>query len=205
MIKILIVDDHAAIRDSFRSALEEYDDMIVVGSISDAKLAPIFFREKRPDLVLMDICTAEGASGLEATELIKKELEGIKVVVMTGYDEVTYMPRARKSGADAFVEKSQTMPFFVQVIRDVIEGKQYFPQQKTIPVQPGEAPLTERELETLRLICEGVSRKEIAERMGISENTLYRHIQSVTGKMGFERTSELVAHVILNGWINPRY
>ena len=124
---------------------------------------------------------------------------------MTGYDEVTYMPRARKSGADAFVEKSQTMPFFVQVIRDVIEGKQYFPQQKTIPVQPGEAPLTERELETLRLICEGVSRKEIAGRMGISENTLYRHIQSVTGKMGFERTSELVAHVILNGWINPRY
>ena len=101
MIKILIVDDHAAIRDSFRSALEEYDDMIVVGSISDAKLAPIFCREKRPDLVLMDICTAEGASGLEATELIKKELEGIKVVVMTGYDEVTYMPRARKSGADA--------------------------------------------------------------------------------------------------------
>ena len=83
MIKILIVDDHAAIRDSFRSALEEYDDMIVVGSISDAKLAPIFCREKRPDLVLMDICTAEGASGLEATELIKKELEGIKVVVMT--------------------------------------------------------------------------------------------------------------------------
>lgn len=110
---------------------------------------------------------------------------------MTGYDEVTYMPRARKSGADAFVEKSQTMPFFVQVIRDVIEGKQYFPQQKTIPVQPGEAPLTERELETLRLICEGVSRKEIAERMGISENTLYRHIQSVTGKWALSAPASL--------------
>lgn len=132
----------------------------------------------------MDICTAGGTSGLAATEKIKEAFPAIKVVVMTGFDEVTYMPRAKACGADAFVEKGQSMTFFIQVIRDVMDGKSYFPEQKTIPVQPGEAPLTERELETLRLICEGVSRKEIAERMCISENTLYRHIQSVTKKWG---------------------
>lgn len=76
MIKILIVDDHASIRDSFRSALEEYDDMIVVGSISDAKLAPIFCREKRPDLVLMEIYARwKAQAGLRLRSLLKRSLK----------------------------------------------------------------------------------------------------------------------------------
>lgn len=205
MIKILIVDDHASVRDSFRGAFEREKDIAVIGSAADASFALMLCKEKRPDVVLMDICTAEGASGLSATRQIKQELPETKVVVMTGFDEITYMPRARASGADAFVEKSQSLSFFIGVIRDVMNGKQYFPQRKTIPVQPGEAPLTERELETLRLICEGVSRKEIAARMNISENTLYKHIQSLSAKLGFARTGELVAYVVMNGWINPRY
>ena len=105
MIRILIVDDHASIRDSFRSAFEQYDDLKVVGSVADAAFALFFCRDKQPDLVLMDICTAGGTSGLAATEKIKEAFPAIKVVVMTGFDEVTYMPRAKACGADAFVEK----------------------------------------------------------------------------------------------------
>ena len=86
MIRILIVDDHASIRDSFRSAFEQYDDLKVVGSVADAAFALFFCRDKQPDLVLMDICTAGGTSGLAATEKIKEAFPAIKVVVMTGFD-----------------------------------------------------------------------------------------------------------------------
>lgn len=75
MIKILIVDDHAAIRDSFRSALEEYDDMIVVGSISDAKLAPIFCREKGPILCLWIYARRKAQAGLRLRSLLKRSLK----------------------------------------------------------------------------------------------------------------------------------
>lgn len=205
MYKILIVDDHTAIRDSFRQALEATGEMTVLEDIADASLAPLICRQLRPDLVLMDVCTAGGASGIEAAQEIKQQEPEIKVIVMTGFDEITYMPRAKKAGADAFVEKSMSLPFFIQVIRDVLAGGSYFPAAKNIPVKSGEMPLTEREIEVLRLICEGRSRAEIAGLMHISENTIYRHIQNITGKMGFERTSELVAHVILSGWLNPKF
>lgn len=205
MIRILIVDDHTSVRDSFRGAFEACDDMCVVGDIADASVAHIICRDKKPDVVLMDVCTADGASGLSATKRIKEAMPDIKVVVMTGFDEVTYMPRAKEAGADAFVEKSMSMPFFISVIRGVAGGKSYFPKRRTIPVQPGEPPLTDREIEVLKMICEGVSRADIAAKMGISENTVYRHIQNITGKMGFTRTSELVAHVVLNGWLNPKF
>jgi DNA-binding NarL/FixJ family response regulator len=205
MIRILIVDDHTSIRDSFRQALEACDDMLVVDDIADGAIAPLVCERLRPDVVLMDVCTAGGSSGLEATRQIKAAMPEIKVVVMTGFDEVTYMPRARESGADAFVEKSMSLDFFIQVIRDAVNGISYFPRGRTIPVQAGESPLTARELEVLRLVCEGLSRENIASRMHISENTVYRHIQNITGKMGFDRTSELVAHVILKGWLNPMF
>ncbi|MGI5900027.1 MAG: response regulator transcription factor [Christensenellales bacterium] len=205
MIKILIVDDHTAIRDSFRHALEACDDMEVLDDIADASLALIFCRSLSPDVVLMDVCTAGGASGLKAAQQLKAQMPHIKVIVMTGFDEITYMPRAKESGADAFVEKSMSLPFFIQVIRDVASGGSYFPKRKSIPVQRGESPLTEREIQVLKMVCQGLSRVQIAQEMCISENTVYRHIQNITGKMGFERTSELVAHVVLNGWLNPKY
>ena len=205
VIKILIVDDHTAVRDSFRQALAACADMKVLGAISDASVALLCCHQLKPDVVLMDVCTAGGASGLEATRQIKNELPRIKVIVMTGYDEVTYLPRAKECGADAFLEKSMSLPFFIQVIRDVAVGGSYFPDHKSIPVQRGEPPLTGREIEVLRMICKGLSRATIAENMHISENTVYRHIQNITGKMGFERTSEMVAHVVLNGWLNPNY
>ena len=205
MIRILIVDDHTAIRDSFRCAFEEMEDMEVVGDIPDASAAPLFCRELEPNVVLMDVCTAGGSSGLTATQEIKQQSPNIKVVVMTGFDEVTYMPRAKECGADAFVEKSMSLPFFIQVIRGVMNGQTYFPERRTIPVQPGEAPLTSRELEVLAMICEGRSRADIAKNMCISENTLYRHIQNIVGKTGFKKTSELAAYVVLNGLLNPKY
>lgn len=205
MIKILIVDDHAVIRDSFAHAFAACEDMLVLDDIADASLALLCCRRLMPDVVLMDICTAGGASGLSATRQIKSEFPDIKVVVMTGFDEITYMPRAKECGADAFVEKSMSLPFFIQVIRDAVNGGRYFPEQRSIPVQRGESPLTEREIEVLRMVCEGLSRAKIARRMHISENTVYRHIQNIAGKMGFERTGELVAHVVLNGWLNPKY
>ena len=205
MIRIIIVDDHASVRDSFRAAMADCGDMQVLGDSADASTAELLCEKLQPDLVLMDVCTAGGASGLAATKRIKERFPAIKVVVMTGFDEVTYLPRARECGADAFVENSMSLSFFLQLIRDVAGGEQVFPQQKRIPVQPGELPLTAREMEVLRMACDGRSYEEIAAALCISKNTVSHHIQSITGKMGFERTFELVSYVIRNGWLNPNF
>lgn len=205
MIKIGIVDDHESIRDSYTKALEQQEDFSVVGSLSSAALADIWCRQADPDVVLMDICTEGGASGLEATAAIKKSFPHIKIVVMTGFDEISYIPRAKEAGADGFVYKSRSFDYLIYVLREVMEGRKIFPEPQTIPMPKGEAPLTEREMEILRLICKNCSRKEIAEQLYLSENTVKRHIANMLEKTSFSSTMALAVYMVSGGWINPNF
>jgi len=205
MTKVLIVDDHASLRDSFRAAFESGGGFCVVGETPDAACAAAFCQQLSPDLVLMDVCTEGGSSGLEATQQLKQQFPGIRVIVMSGFDEISYAPRAREAGADAFVYKSKSMGFFLQVARGVMEGRSWFPEPKTIPLPTGEAPLTDREMEILRLICKYKSRKEIAEELFIQPDTVKYHISNMLGKTGCASAAELAIMMISNGWINPKY
>jgi len=205
MTDVLIVDDHQALRDSFMRLFETMEDFRVVGEAANASYSDLFCQRLQPDLVLMDVCTEDGASGLQATKLIKEKYPKIKVIVMSGFDEISYAPRAREAGADAFVYKSRSLEFFGEVARDVMEGGSYFPEPKKIPVPMGEAPLTDREMEVLRLLCQHKSRKEIAAELYISEMTVKRHVSNMLEKTGFADSVELAFYMITNGWINPNY
>ena len=205
MIKLFIVDDHTALRDSFAHAFAEMEGFQVVGSIANASLAELYCRKLCPDVVLTDICTENESSGLAATARLKEVFPNIKVVVMTGFDEISYIKRAKDAGADAFLYKSRTLDFFCQVIRDVMEGGTYFPEPRKIPVPTGEAPLTDREMDILLLLCKNKSRKEIAAELFISESTVKRHVENMLAKTGFSNSVELAFYMITNGWINPKY
>jgi len=205
MHKVLIIDDHESMCDSLTYVLEGSGNYTVVGKLPRADHADIYCQRLQPDLVFMDVCTEEGASGLEATKVLRDKYPDIKVVVMSGFDEITYAPRAKEAGAHAFVFKSKSLDYFIEVARGVMGGECFFPEPKIIPMPMGEAPLTEREMEVLRLMCKHMTSKEIAEELYISENTVKYHKANMLGKTGFSKAVDLAFYMITNGWINPRY
>jgi len=205
MYKALIVDDHESMCDSLKYVLESAGNFSVAGTLPRADLAEMFCERLRPDLIFMDVCTEKGASGLEATKAIRKRFQEIKVIVMSGFDEITYAPRAKEAGAHAFIFKSKSLDYFIEVANGVMQGAVYYPEPKIIPMPAGEAPLTEREMEVLRLMCRHMTSKEIGEELFISENTVKYHKANMLAKTGFSKTVDLAFYMISNGWINPRY
>lgn len=205
MIKVLIVEDHASMRESLTTALTAAGDFTVVGEVPNADYALDFCKHLRPDLVLMDVCTENGASGLKAVEAIRNSCEEVKIIAMTAFDEITYIPRAKAAGANGFVYKSRSLTYFLEAAREVMAGEWVFPEPKTIPMPQGEAPLTDREMEVLRLMCKHMTNKEIAQELFISENTVKYHKMNMLGKTGFSKSVDLAFYMISNGWINPLY
>ena len=205
MKTILIVDDHESMRDSLASAFEKAEGFRTAGGIPSAAFALAYCEKLKPDLVMMDICTENGASGLDAAQAIKKAYPEIKVIVMTAFEEISYVPRAKAAGADAFIYKSRSLGSFVETAKAVIAGDTCFPEPKTFPMPEGEAPLTVREMEVLRLLCRHMTNKEIAAELYISENTVKFHKANMLAKTGFSKTVDLAFYMISSGWINPLY
>lgn len=205
MIKILIVEDHESMRQSIRTIFERSGDFEIIGDIANAEFAENYCENLLPDLVLMDVCTEDGASGLLAAKKISEKYPEIKVIIMTAFNEVSYIPRAKEAGAHAFIFKSESLDYFMEVAKGVMKGEKYFPEPKVIPMPMGEAPFTEREMTVLRLSCKLMTNKEIAEELFISENTVKYHKANMLAKTGFTKTVELVFYMITNGWINPLY
>ena len=205
MTNVLIVEDHVSMRESLTTALTAAGDFSVVGAVSNADYALDFCKHLHPELVLMDVCTEGGASGLKAVEAIRKTDPEVKIIVMTAFDEITYIPRARAAGANGFVYKSRSLHDFLEVARTVMAGGSSFPEPRTIPMPQGEAPLTDREMEVLRLMCRHMTNKEIAQELFISENTVKYHKMNMLGKTGFSKAVDLAFYMISNGWINPLY
>ncbi|NLW69837.1 MAG: response regulator transcription factor [Eubacteriaceae bacterium] len=205
MPKILIVDDHESIREALKISLTKNEGYEIVGETQSAAYALLYCQKLKPDLVLLDVCTEGGASGLTAAKQIHETLPDIKVIVMSAFDEISYLPRAREAGAHAFIYKSRSLAFFTEVVKDVLNGGTYFPEPKKIPMPMGEAPLTEREMEILRLLCKHMTNKEIGAELFISENTVKYHKANMLAKTGFENSVDLAFYMITNGWINPLY
>ncbi len=205
MIKVLIVEDHASMRESLTAALTATGEFTIVGEVGNADHALDFCMKLHPDMVLMDVCTEGGASGLKAIEAIRKVNKDVKIIVMTAFDEISYIPRSKASGANGFVYKSKSLNYFLEIAREVMAGRSIFPKPKTIPMPQGEAPLTDREMEVLRLMCKHMTNKEIAKELFISENTVKYHKMNMLGKTGFSKAVDLAFYMISNGWINPLY
>ena len=205
MIKVLIVEDHESMCDALKKTFDDTNEFTVVGEVPNANLALLYCQKLTPDLVLVDVCTEGNASGIEATKDIKKSCPDIKVIIMTAFDEISYLPRAKSAGADGFIYKSKSLNYFLKTSKEVISGKNVFPEEKKIPVSMGEVPLTDREMQVLRLVCKHMSNKEIADELFISESTVKYHKANMLAKTGFAKSIDLAFYMITNGWINPLY
>jgi DNA-binding NarL/FixJ family response regulator len=128
MIKLLIVDDQKVLLDALTNALSKEKQIKIVGSLTVADVADVACDRFRPDMVLMDICTEGSVSGIIATGRIKEKHPEIKVMLMTGFPEMSFIERAKNAGADSFIYKDSSMDDFVKCIQDTMSGHGTFPK-----------------------------------------------------------------------------
>ena len=210
-IKVLIVDDHAILREGIRALLSLYSDIEVVGEASDGLEAINKTHQLSPDIVLMDIAMP-GLGGLEATLEIHKQFPSSRVVILTQHDDTEYIFPILKAGAAGYVLKKAVGTELVAAIRAVHQGGSFlYPSvataviegyiQKGEEVEPSYDRLSDREKQVLRLIAEGHSNREIAEMLSVSVKTVIAHRANLMEKLDIHNRTDLVKYAIRKGLI----
>lgn len=203
--KILIVEDQALARTYLCSCVEKCTDCEVAGTLSRANAALRHCSQGHIDLILMDICTESDSDGLAAAESIKKFYPGIKIVMVTSMLEGRFLDRAKKIGADSFWYKDSPSGDLVGVIDGTLSGKRFWPD--SVPsVQLGNTlscELSDREMETLRLLCEGKTNAEIAAKLNVAESSVRTHINRVLEKTGYTNRNRLIIAAVGKRMVVP--
>jgi DNA-binding NarL/FixJ family response regulator len=192
-ISVVLVDDHAIWRGGVRSMLED-TEFDVIGEASSGKEAVGVVRSLQPRLVLLDIRMA-GGDGLDALQAIKQEHPRIAVVMLTTYDNPTYMARAVAGGAAGYLLKGVERDDLICALRQVACGEMLLSAEALTrslrgisPATPGMSeliePLTDREMEVLRLLATGLNNRSIAAILFIAESTVKTHVEHIIGKLG---------------------
>ena len=193
MIRVLIVEDDPMARQLLEIYVEKSKTYTLAQSVESAAFAELCCRAQQVDLILMDVCTALNASGLEAAEKIKQEFPYIKIIIITSQPECSFLDRAQAAGVDSFWYKSGTAEDLVAVMDRTMAGEQVYPDS-TPPLQLGDVTsdrLSDRELEVLRELVAGEPDAAISEKLHMSLRTVKAHIQSMRDKTGFRNRTEL--------------
>lgn len=201
-IKVVIADDHPALRMGLVTVVNGQPDMTVVGEAGDGREAVERCAALKPDIVLMDL-RMPGGGGLEAIPAIAANHKGISVVVLTTYDLDEDIYRALRAGAKAFLLKDSTMAEITDTIRKVYRGERILPPR--IETRLGDRlkreELTQRELEILQLIVKGRSNKEISAALFISEDTVKTHLKALFQKMKVNARTEAAIEAVRSGLV----
>ncbi len=190
------------LRDSLACTINTQSDMEVVASLGDATAALAAVEKSGATCALLDVCTENDSSGIVAARKIKQAHPEVRVVIMTGMPEITFVQQARDAGVDSFVYKNVGTTELLGIIRPTMEGYSTFPlaQQN---IFSDAAQLTDTELAILRLVCETKTRKEIAAELYLSEGTVKRHISEILAKTGYDSILRLAVHAVSTGLIIP--
>ncbi len=210
-IRILIVDDHAIMRDGIRALLGIDGALEIVGEASEGKEAIEKSQELKPDVIVMDIGMA-GMDGLEATRRITKGNTKTKVLILTQHENKDYILSAIKAGAAGYVPKKALGAELVSAIHTVHRGDSFlYPSAATVviesyrkqsdEVEPYEE-LTPREREVLKLIADGHTSREIAETLFISLKTVVGHRAKIMEKLDLHNRTELIKYALRKGLIS---
>ncbi len=208
--RILITDDHMLFRQGLRHLLESELDLEVVGEARDGEEAVRRAHELQPDMVLMDI-GMPGLASFEAVRRIRKDHPAVKILFLTMYDDEDYLAQCLEVGASGFVLKDTPAEQLIAAIREVRRGGKYMSPRvlsKFVEDLRTRAPedrfkprlemLTPRERETLKLLAEGLSVKEIAAHLGLSVKTIEAHKFNLMRKLDIHNKAQLVQYAIKN-------
>ena len=213
LIRVVLVDDHAVLRQGLRRLLEDEPDIEVVGEAANGLEAIAVTRALAPDLVLMDVVMPR-LNGLEATKQIKQSNPATAVLVLSAHDDDRYVLGLLEAGAAGYLLKSATAQEVIHAIRAVHAGEAVLhpavagrllsraarPATRVTLVHSNEL-LTEREVEVLRCVAKGLSNKEIAGQLVLSVPTVKAHLVNIFNKMGVGSRTEAVMQALNQGWM----
>ena len=203
--KVLIVDDHALLRQGVRNTIEPEEDFEVVGEAEDGAEALAKAKELKPDLILMDISMPHG-NGLETLSAIKKELPDVKIIMLTVHDKDENLLEAIKRGAEGFLSKNVRAKALLDSLRGAMRGEaaisrhmagkilKEFARLAKIEAKKTSGQLTPREKEVLEKLSEGLSNREIGLSLCISENTVKVHVKNILRKLHLQNRTEAAAY-----------
>lgn len=210
-IRILIADDHAIVREGLRFLLMTEPGMTLVGEAGDGEAAVQQFRVLRPDVTLLDLMMPR-KDGIGAIDDIKQEDPTARILVLTSFAEDEKLFPAIKAGALGYLLKDSSPQELLRAIREVYAGESYLHptiarkliQELNRSAEPERPPtpdpLSERELEVLVLIAEGLSNQEIADRLVISERTVRNHVGNILSKLHLANRTQAALYAIGQGW-----
>ena len=208
-IRVVLADDHPVVRKGIRDILEMDRDITIIGEASTGEQAVVMAQQLDPDIVLMDV-RMPGMDGIAALEANKRVSSRTSVIMVTLYDDPDYLMRAVSAGAAGYILKDASRDELVRAVRVTAEGgaiiaPSMLPQllkrmshllAENAPSNPPRVRLSEREIEVLRLMAEGLTNQEIAERLFLSPTTVKTHVQNILQKLDVsDRTQAAVCAV----------
>lgn len=212
--RIVIADDHAIVRDGLKAVLSRDQRLEVVGEAANGLEAVEMALTLKPDLVIMDIAMPH-LSGIEATREIVTALPQVKVIILSVYSRRTYIMESLKAGARGYVVKKTASEKLVEAVEAVLDGESYldspaashiineYVRLATKGTRPlPHVPLTDREKDVLRLIVEGNSNRQVAERLYISPKTVDNHRTNIMSKLDLHNVIDLVKYAIASGLVD---
>ena len=203
MIHVLLVEDDPMARQLLEIYVNKSEKYELIGSVESALFAEVFCRTHPVDVILMDVCTAMNANGIDAARSIKEYMPGIKVIIITSQPECSYIDRARDAGVDSFWYKSSTAEEIITLMDRTMAGECIYPDN-TPQLKLGDAwsgCFSERELEVLRLVVAGETDAAIAEKLFISVATVKTHVQNMKNRTGFRNRTELAVKARESGLV----
>lgn len=201
--RVLIVDDHPMVAEGIQSILESYDDIDVVGTLSNGREAIDQFDTLDPDVVLMDLNMPE-IGGLTATEIVLERRPGTRIVILSMHDNPEYIASALSHGAMGYLLKDVPTDEIKLAIDAVMQGERYLCTGAQGSIEPkhqdgGREPLTEREQVILLQLASGKSNKQVAHTLDISVRTVETHRKNIKRKLGISSTAGLTRYALEHG------
>ncbi len=209
-IRVLLADDHQMVRAGIRQLLEGAGDIQVVAEAGDGEEAQSLIQKHKPDVAVLDIQMPQ-ASGIEVTRWVRAHLPEVGVLILTAYDDDPYVMAVLQAGANGYVLKTANTEELIQAVRDVHEGKSALDPAVTRklmsslfkrPEKTAVEPLTDRELDVLRLTAKGFTNKAIGVQLSISDRTVQGHLAHIFAKLQANSRTEAVMRAVSLGWIS---
>ena len=210
-IRVLLADDHRIVREGIRQLLESASDLQVVAEAGDGEEAQSLIEKHKPDVAVLDIQMPK-ASGIEVTRWVRAHLPEVGVLILTAYNDDPYVMAVLQAGANGYVLKTAKTDDLIQAVRDVHEGKSALDPAVTQKLMSSlfkrpeknaaVEPLTDRELDVLRLAAKGFTNKAIGLQLNISDRTVQGHLAHIFAKLQATSRTEAVMRAVSLGWIS---
>jgi DNA-binding NarL/FixJ family response regulator len=221
IIRVMIVEDHPLFRSGLQSALELAPDIRVIGTSENGEQALLDIDLQRPDIILLDV-NLPGINGLQVTRQIKTSYDEIAVIILTAHHDQEQVLHAMRTGASAYCAKNIHAESLIQIIRDVYQGffvvdNMRLPREEftrwlfrqiehtagpyAMDAEGHFVPLSPREMEILEYVTHGLINKEIASKLGISQQTVKNHMTSILKKLNVKDRTQAAITALRRGWV----